>query len=238
MPLSATRPLARGLLALACLSSLSGCGLLLVGGTAATTTVVATDRRTAGEQVDDQTIELRVSSEMNKAFGEKARVVGTAYAGRLLLVGDVPTDADRQQAVTIARGITKVRTVDDYIRVGDLTPLSVRTNDTWITSKVKSQLMTTENVPFRTIKVTTERGIVYLMGKVTATEGEVAAKVVSSVSGVNKVVKLFQIVSRESLITDPGKPAPVTDTSASGPAAPPASPPAADGGGAQPMPVQ
>src|SRR5690606_33181461 len=128
---------------------------------------------------------------------------------------DVPTDADRQQAVSIARGITKVHSVDDYIRVGDLTPLSVRTNDTWITSKVKSQLMTTDNVPFRTIKVTTERGIVYLMGKVTATEGELAAKVTSSITGVNKVVKLFQIVSRESLITDDGKPAPVTDSSSS-----------------------
>ncbi|WP_322997556.1 BON domain-containing protein [Castellaniella sp.] len=238
MPLSATRPLARCLLTLACLSTLSGCGLLVVGGTAATTAVVATDRRTAGEQVDDQTIELRTSSEMNKAFGDKARIVGTAYAGRLLLVGDVPTDADRKQAVTIAQGITKVRTVDDYIRVGDLTPLSVRTNDTWITSKVKTELMTTENVPFRTIKVTTERGIVYLMGKVTATEGELAAKVVSGVSGVNKVVKLFQIVSRESLITDPGKPAPVTDSSASSSADAPASPPPANDAGAQPMPVQ
>ena len=236
--LSASRSLARCLLGLACLSTLSGCGLLVVGGTAATTTVVATDRRTAGEQVDDQTIELRVSSEMNKAFGDKARVVGTAYAGRLLLVGDVPTDADRQQAVKIARGITKVREVDDYLRVGDLTPLSVRTNDTWITSKVKTQLMTTENVPFRTIKVTTERGIVYLMGKVTATEGELAAKVVSGISGVNKVVKLFQLVSRESLITDSGKPAPVTDSSASGSTAAPASTPAAGDGGAQPMPVK
>lgn len=233
--LSITRPLARGLIAFAGLSTLAGCGLLVVGGTAATTAVVATDRRTAGEQLDDQTIELRVSNEMGKAFGEKARITGTSYAGRLLLVGDVPTEADRQKAVEIARTIPKVRTIDDHIRVGDLTPLSVRTNDTWITSKVKSQLVTTEHVPFRTIKVTTERGIVYLMGKVTATEGDLATKVVSGISGVNKVVKLFQIVSRESLITDPDKPAPVTDTSTT---SAPASPPAGDSSGAQPMPVQ
>lgn len=230
-----TRSLARCVIGLAGLSVLSGCGLLVVGGTAATTAIVATDRRTAGEQVDDQTIELRVSSEMNKAFGDKARLSGTSYAGRLLLVGDVPTEADRQQAADIARTIPKVHTVDNHIRVGDLTPLSVRTNDTWITSKVKSQLMATENVPFRTIKVTTERGIVYLMGKVTATEGELAAKVTSGITGVNKVVKLFQIVSRESLITDDGKPAPVTDSSSSSATA---TPTAADGGGAQPMPVQ
>ncbi|WP_066456679.1 BON domain-containing protein [Castellaniella caeni] len=240
MPLSirplSPRILARCLIGAACLSSLSACGLLIVGGTAATTATVATDRRTAGEQVDDQTIELRVSSEMNKAFGDTARVVGTSYAGRLLLVGDVPSDADRERAVNIARTIPKVHSVDNHIRVGDLTPLSVRTNDTWITSKVKSQMVTTENVPFRTIKVTTERGVVYLMGKVTADEGERAAKVASSITGVNKVVKLFTLVSRESLITDPGKPAPVTDSSTSSASTPPA--PAVDSGGAQTMPVK
>ncbi|WP_323024936.1 BON domain-containing protein [Castellaniella sp.] len=231
------RTLARLLIGLSCLSALSGCGLFVVGGAAATSAAVATDRRTAGEQVDDQTIELRVSSEMDKAFGDKARISGTSYAGRLLLVGDVPTEADRQRAETIARGITKVRSVDNYIRVGDITPLSVRTNDTWLTSKVKSQLVATENVPFRTIKVTTERGVVYLMGKVTDEEGRRAAAVASGISGVNKVVKLFTIVARETLLTEPGKQgaAPVTDSSSSGAAAPP---PAGDNGGAQTMPVQ
>ncbi|CAM3715538.1 BON domain-containing protein [Castellaniella denitrificans] len=231
------RTLARLLIGLSCLSALSGCGLFVVGGAAATSAAVATDRRTAGEQVDDQTIELRVSSEMDKAFGDKARISGTSYAGRLLLVGDVPTEADRQRAETIARGITKVRSVDNYIRVGDITPLSVRTNDTWLTSKVKSQLVATENVPFRTIKVTTERGVVYLMGKVTDEEGRRAAAAASGISGVNKVVKLFTIVARETLLTEPGKQgaAPVTDSSSSGAAAPP---PAGDDGGVQTMPVQ
>lgn len=236
MPVPA-RPLARLLIGLACLASLSGCGLFVVGGAAATSAAVATDRRTAGEQVDDQTIELRVSSEMNKAFGDKARVLGTSYAGRLLLVGDVPTDADRQRAETIARDITKVRAVDNYIRVGDITPLSVRTNDTWLTSKVKSQLVATEHVPFRTIKATTERGVVYLMGKVTDDEGRRAASVASGISGVNKVVKLFTIVARETLLTEPGTQgaAPVTDSSSSGASSPP---PAGNGDGAQTMPVQ
>ncbi|MHA3903740.1 BON domain-containing protein [Castellaniella sp. WN] len=231
------RTLARLLIGLAGLSLLSGCGLFVVGGAAATSAAVATDRRTAGEQVDDQTIELRVSSEMNKAFDDKARVLGTSYAGRLLLVGDVPTEADRQRAETIARDITKVRSVDNYIRVGDITPLSVRTNDTWLTSKVKSQLVATENVPFRTIKVTTERGVVYLMGKVTDEEGRRAASAASGISGINKVVKLFTIVARETLLTEPGRQgaAPVSDSSSSGASAPP---PAGGDGGAQAMPVQ
>ncbi|MDN5844263.1 MAG: BON domain-containing protein [Alcaligenaceae bacterium] len=205
-------------LALAGVLPLSACGLLVVGGTAATTAVVATDRRTAGEQVDDQTIELRVASEMNKAFGDKARVLATAYAGRVLLVGDVPTEADRQQAEAITKTIPKVQKIDNYIRVGDITPLSVRTNDTWLTSLVKAEMVKTKEVPSRTIKITTERGVVYLMGKVTGEEGQRAGIVASSVKGVNKVVKLFQTVSRESILAEPGvpsssQPAPVTDSS-------------------------
>jgi osmotically-inducible protein OsmY len=224
------------LLAACAASSLAGCGLAIIGGAAAGSAVIATDRRTAGEQVDDQTIELRVSSEMNRAFGDKARVIGTAYGGRLLLVGDVPTDADRQKAESVARSIPKVREVDNHIRVGDLTPLSVRTNDTWITTKVKAELAATKDVPFRTIKVTTERGVVYLMGKVTADEAQRAGIVASGVAGVNKVVKLFQIVARETILAEPGKPAPVTDSSSTGTSAPAPSP-AASSGGAQTMPV-
>ncbi|WP_269496533.1 BON domain-containing protein [Castellaniella sp. S9] len=207
-----TRRIARWGLSIAVLAALSGCGLLVVGGTAATTAVVATDRRTAGEQVDDQTIELRVASEMNNAFGDKARVLGTAYAGRLLLVGDVPAEADRARAESLAQGIAKVTHVDNYIRVGDITPLSVRTNDTWLTSKVKAQLVRTEQIPSRTIKITTERGVVYLMGKVTDAEGQRAATVASGVEGVNKVVKLFQIVTPASIAAESGQPA-ATDAS-------------------------
>jgi osmotically-inducible protein OsmY len=240
MPVSraTARTLSRCLLAVCALGSLAGCGLFVVGGAAAGSAVIATDRRTAGEQVDDQTIELRVSSDMNRTFGDKARVVGTSYAGRLLLVGDVPTDADRQQAETLAHAIPKVREVDNFIRVGDLTPLSVRTNDTWITAKVKTELASTKDVPFRTIKVTTERGIVYLMGKVTADEAERAGIVASGVTGVNKVVKLFQIVARETILLNSGQSAPVTDSSSKGtPAAAPAPAPAAPSEGAQTMPV-
>ncbi|HUH41273.1 MAG TPA: BON domain-containing protein [Castellaniella sp.] len=211
---------------------LSACGLLVVGGTAATSAVVATDRRTAGEQLDDQTIELRLGNETANAFGDKARVLGTAYAGRLLLLGDVPTAADRAQVETIARSIPKVTHVDNHIRVGEITTLSVRTNDTWLTSKVKAQLVRTKEVPSRTIKITTERGVVYLMGKVTEDEGQRAAIVASSVEGVNKVVKLFQIVSRASIEAS-SEAAPATDAPApSAPAAP------TESEGVQAMPVK
>lgn len=188
---------------LAGITALSGCGLLVVGGTAATTAIVATDRRTTGEQVEDQAIELKSSAEMRRLFEGTARVNSTSYAGLLLLTGDVPTEQAKIQAGEAAQKVEKVTRVVNELRVGALTPLSVRSNDTWLTSKVKTTLVNTKEVPSRTIVVTTERGVVYLLGKVTKDEGERAAIAASSVKGVNKVVKLFQIVAAESLVTDP-----------------------------------
>lgn len=201
-------------LALASLTTLAGCGALVVGGAAATTAVVATDRRTTGEQVEDQAIELKAGAEMRRLFPEdKARVNTISYAGLLLLTGDVPTEQDKQKAGTAAEGVEKVKKVINQLRVGDITPISVRTNDTWITSKVKTALINTKEVPSRTINVSTERGIVYLMGKVTAQESERAGKAAAGVTGVNKVVKLFQIVTPESIAAE-ASPAPVDDAGA------------------------
>ncbi len=203
------------------------------GGEPATTATVATDRRTAGEQVEDQAIELKVGSEMRRLFAEKAaRVNGTSYAGVLLLTGDVPTEQDKQQAEQVAGKVEKVKRVVNQIRVGDVTPISVRTNDTWITSKVTTTLINTKDVPTRTIVVTTERGVVYLLGKVTSTESQIAAKAASTVSGVNKVVKLFEIVARESLFNEQS-PAPIQDNAASG-----AKAPTNESGDVQTMPIQ
>lgn len=203
---------------LACVMTLSGCGALVVGGTAATTAIVATDRRTVGQQVEDQAIEMKAAAEMRRLFEDTARVNATAYAGVLLLTGDVPSEQAKQQATEAAEKVEKVVRVVNELRVGELTPLSVRSNDTWLTSKVKTTLINTREVPSRTINVTTERGVVYLLGKVTDAEGQRAAIAASSVNGVNKVVKLFQIVSPESLL-DPLDQRPATST----PDAPPAS---------------
>lgn len=201
--------------ALAGLTALSGCGALVVGGAAATTAAVATDRRTAGEQVEDQAIEMKAAAEMRKLFEDKGRVNATSYAGLLLLTGDVPTEQDKQKADEAAQRVEKVQKVVNQIRVGDLTPVSVRTNDTWLSSKVRTALINTKEVPSRTISVTTERGIVYMLGKVTDAEGQRAAKAAAGVSGVNKVVKLFQIVSPES-VAAPASPAPIDEAASSG----------------------
>jgi len=186
----------------AALGTLAGCAPLVVGGAAATTAVVATDRRTAGEQVEDRAIEMKVGAEMRKLLEERGRVNTVSYAGRVLLMGDVPTEQDKQQAEQLAAGVEKVTQVYNQLRVGDITPISVRTNDSWLSTKVTTTLINTKDVPTRTISISTERGIVYLMGRVTNAESERAGKAAATVSGVNKVVKLFEIVSPESLAPD------------------------------------
>jgi len=188
-------------LSLVALATLSACGPLIVGGTAAGTAIVVTDRRTAGEQVEDKSIEMKVAAEMRRLFPETTdlRISAHSYAGQVLLVGDVPNEQIKQQAGQAAQNVEKVTRVINELRVGPVTPASVRTNDTWLSSKVRTTLINTKEVPSRTINVTTERGIVYLQGRVTEDEGARAGIAASGVSGINKVVKLFEIVSPESV---------------------------------------
>ncbi|HLU00743.1 MAG TPA: BON domain-containing protein [Burkholderiaceae bacterium] len=223
-------------LSLAALTILSGCAPLVVGGTAATTALVATDRRTTGEQVEDKAIEMKVGAEVRREFGEaqNMRVNAHSYAGQVLLTGDVPSEQVKQRVGELAAAVEKVQRVVNELRVGEVTPVSVRTNDTWLSSKVRTALINTKEVPSLTIDVTTERGIVYLQGKVTDPEGQRAAIAASGVSGVNKVVKLFEIVSPESL-SQPASPAPIQESGTPAPSNTSTEP---ETGGAQAMPVQ
>ena len=227
-------------LSLVALATLSACGPLIVGGTAAGTAVVVTDRRTAGEQVEDKAIEMKVGAEMRRLFADTSdlRISAHAYAGQVLLLGDVPSEQIKQQAGQAAQGVEKVTRVINELRVGPVTPASVRTNDAWLSSKVRTTLINTKEVPSRTINVTTERGIVYLQGRVTEDEGTRAGIAASGVSGINKVVKLFEIVSPESVQKSssaaPQGPAPIEshDLNQSNTGT------GLESGGAQAMPVQ
>src|SRR5690606_1092570 len=168
-----------------------------------------------------------------KLVGEKGRVNTVSYAGNVLLVGDVPTPQDKQRAEELVSKVEKVKHVYNQLRVGDITPLSVRSNDSWLSTKVTTTLINTKNVPTRTIVVTTERGIVYLQGRVTAAESATAGQAAAWVAGVNKGEKLFEIVSPESVAAETSA-APVQESSA------PTSDTQSDSGSAdvQTMPVQ
>ncbi len=178
-------------------ASLSGCVPLLIGGMAAGTTVVATDRRSVGEQAEDETIELKVSTELTRQFGDTARIQTTTYLNRVLLTGDAFSEKIKRQAGEIASKTQGVKSVANEVRVGPIGSFADVTNDTWTTSKVKATLATTNEVPSNTISVTTSHGVVYLMGLVTQREADLAAKATSRVSGVKKVEKFFQIMTPE-----------------------------------------
>ena len=199
-----SRGLRRGLplaLAGAALSSalLSGCGALLVGGVIVGSAMVATDRRTTGAQVDDETIEVKSSSRMSETFGDKARVDTTSYNRMVLLTGEVPTADDKTKAEQVVARVPNVGSVVNEISVGPLNTFGERSKDTYITTKVKTSLVDAKDLFANSIKVTTHRGVVYLMGRVTEREAIRASEVARGVSGVTKVVRVFEVISESEL---------------------------------------
>lgn len=197
--------------------SLSACAPLIVGGAAATTAVVITDRRTSGAQLEDKNIEFKAEKQIGDKLGDSARVNALSYNNVLLLTGDVPSAEAKAQATSIAQSIQHVKKVVNQLNIGPAAPFSTRSNDTWLTSKVKTQLINTKYVPSATIDITTDRGVVYMMGLVTEAEGDYAANAASTVSGVTKVVKIFETISREEALRLSGQSnAKSSNTSSSG----------------------
>lgn len=174
-------------------STLTACVPLLIGGAAATTGMVVVDRRSVGEQVDDKSIELKIGGQFRADFGDAMRATITSYDGVVLLTGDTISSEFKNRAVEIARKVEHVKSVSNQIAVvKELASFGVVSNDIWITSKVMTTLATTKDIPSRTIVVTTDRSVVYLMGLVTQREGDLASAAAAKVSGVKRVEKLFR----------------------------------------------
>lgn len=197
---TAARPLLLAALIGTAALTLSACAPLVVGGAAATTAVVITDRRTSGAQLEDQNIAFKAERQIGEKLGDTARVNAMSYNGVLLLTGDVPSEAAKAQATTVAQGVQHVKSVVNQLKIGPAASFGTRSNDTWLTSKVRTTLLNTKYVPSATIAVTTDHGVVYLMGLVTEAEGNYAATAASEVGGVAKVVKLFEVISREEAL--------------------------------------
>lgn len=175
---------------------LQGCVAAAVVGTAAVGTKAATDPRTVGTQVDDGTLELRVNSALAKdaQIKKEARINVTAYQGKVLLVGQAPNSDLSSRAKQIAMGVDGATEVFNEIRQGSPIGLGTASNDTWITTKVRSQLLASDQVKSSNVKVTTENGEVFLMGLVTDTEAKAAADMASRVSGVKHVTTAFTFI--------------------------------------------
>ena len=176
---------------------LQGCAAVLVGTAAVTGAVVASDPRTTGTVIDDKGIKLKAITRLgeDEELWSQSHLNVTSINGIVLLTGETPTEELRMRAGDIVSRIDKVRQVHNEIAIGVPTTLGVRSNDTWLTSKVKSSLIGTEGVPGVHIKVVTENGTVFLMGLVTREEGDKATDVARRIQGVKRVIKLFEYQS-------------------------------------------
>ena len=193
-----TRPLATLLLALAAVAALPGCAPLILGGAMVGGVLVATDRRTTGAQIEDQSIELRGASVVD-GLATLGHVNVTSYNRVVLLTGEVPDEGQRARVEQALAKLENVRSVVNELAVAGNSSSTSRANDALISTKVKASFVDSKEVVANAVKVVTERGHVYLLGRVTEAEAARAAELASRVPGVTKVVRVFEIISEEEL---------------------------------------
>lgn len=182
------------LLAGAALSTLllQGCIEAAIIGGASVAVATAEDRRTSATQLEDRGIQLRAANRIDDRYGDRAHVDVTVFNRYVLLTGEVPDEATRQQAQALAAGVPNVRGVTNELQVAGLSSTTSRSNDALITSAVKTRLVDAEKVNPFYVKVVTEASVVYLMGIVTEQEAADAVETARTTSGVRKVVKVFE----------------------------------------------
>jgi osmotically-inducible protein OsmY len=182
-------------------ATLSGCAALVVGGAAVGTALMVTDRRTSGAVLEDQAIELKAMNRVRDVLGERGHVNPTSYNRTLLLTGEVPGEAERTAAERAVAGIDNLKGVVNELAVMGNTSLTARSNDSILTGKVKASFVDAKDLQANAVKVVTERGTVYLMGRVTEREATRATELARGVSGVQKVVRVFEVLSEAELAT-------------------------------------
>ena len=192
-------------------AALSACAPLVVGGVMVGGALVVSDRRTSGAQLEDEGIELRSANRIKDTVGDKAHVNVTSYNRQVLLTGEAPTAQDRERIEAAVKGVDNVRGVVNELAVMPNSSLTQRSNDTLITGKVKASFVDAKDISLNAFKVVTERNTVYLLGIVTTREANRVTDITRGVGGVEKVVRVFEIVSEEELARTQPKPAPVVN---------------------------
>ncbi len=183
------------LLAAAPLWALQGCAPVIVAGAAAGTALVATDKRSAGAIVDDEAIEQKAVASTNEKWGDHIHLNVTSFNGIVLLTGEAPDRPTYDAIAAMVKAIPKVRSVQNEMVIAPNTPMSSRTNDTYITSKVKTRFVEANKFPTSQVKVVTERQVVYLMGLVTRQVADDAAAIAAATTDVVRVVKVFEYIN-------------------------------------------
>jgi osmotically-inducible protein OsmY len=194
------RPLLVISLSCAALVSLQGCVAVVVGS-AVMGTLAATDRRTFGAQTEDKTIVLKGEIAVKRALGDAAHVNVNSFNRVALLTGEVADAGARATAEREVKAIQGVMAVQNELVVSGLSNFSSRSSDVVITTKVKASIVDTKDLYNSAFKVVTEAGTVFLMGRVTHREGDLAARIAAGVNGVRKVVKVFEYITEDELKT-------------------------------------
>ena len=192
--------------------SFTACVPLMVGG-AVVGTLVATDRRTSGAQLEDEGIDLRSANRIREALGDRAHVNINSYNRQVLLTGEVPTAQVKQNVEQIVSKVANVRSIVNEIAVLGNSTLGQRSSDSLLTAKVKAGLVDAKDLFAGAFKVVTERGTTYLMGRVSQREADRATEVARGVGGVQKVVRIFEIISEDELKSLLPQPAPASNRS-------------------------
>ena len=196
---SRLQPAALALAALLATSTLLGGCALLIGGAVVGGALSITDRRTTGTQLDDQTIELKSIPRINEAVGERAHVNITSFNRTVLITGEAPNEADRAAIEQAVARIENVQATVNELVVSGNSALTARSNDTILTSKVKASYLDAKDLQSNSLKVVAERGVIYLMGRVTEREANRATELARGFSGVGKVVRVFEVISEDEL---------------------------------------
>jgi osmotically-inducible protein OsmY len=200
------RPLAKAILCAALLTSLSGCVEMMVGG-AVMGAVATADRRTLGAQTEDKSITVKAELRVPKIAGPDAHVNIASFNRQVLLTGEVRDEAAKATVEREVKSIEGVKSIANELEIAGPSSYTSRSSDALVTTKVKASLVDMKTISATSFKVVTERGTVYLMGRVTQREGQLAADVTRGVSGVQKVVKILEYLTEDELLAiDPPKP--------------------------------
>jgi len=187
--------LARFSVCLIAATTLQGCIAAAVVGVAGGATM-ASDNRTVGAQIDDQQIELTGYARLAKHQGinENANLQIVSMNGSILLVGQVPNTYLRDEAIKILKSVNRVQQIHNQVRIGNEISIATKSNDIWLTSKIKTALFSSDHLDALNIKVVTENAEVFLLGLVSQQEANEAVNIARNISGVNRVIKVFEYV--------------------------------------------
>ena len=180
-------------------TTLSACTPLVVGGAALTGAMVVGDRRSSGAQLDDQGIELRAANRLRDQLGTRARINVTSYNRRLLMTGEVANANDKALAETVGKQVDNVLMVYNELGIANSPSFTEKAEDSLLTGRVKEGLLDTKQISTNSFKVVSERGTVFLMGRVTQREADIATQVARTTKGAQRVVRVLEIITEEEL---------------------------------------